>query len=84
MHTLRLLEMAEDIAIHGKLIVRRSNRQVLLAIRAGEFSYEELLEKAEHQLTRVKQAFDQSSLPDVPDRDAVIPVLLRIRNQFYW
>lgn len=82
MHTLRLLEMAEDIALHGELRVRRENHQDLLAVRAGEFSYEELLGRAEAQLVRVEQAFADCSLPDEPDHQAARRALLSIRHQF--
>jgi predicted nucleotidyltransferase len=82
MHTLRLLEMAEDIATQGRLVVRRPNREALLAIRAGEFSYEELLSRAEQQLARVETAFDRCSLPSAPDHDAARKSVLMIRHQF--
>jgi predicted nucleotidyltransferase len=82
MHTLRLLEMAEDIAVHGELRVRRENRQELLAVRAGEFSYEELLARAEQQLLRVEAAFATCKLPEMPDAQAARHALLTIRHQF--
>lgn len=82
MHTLRLLEMAEDIAVQGRLIVRRPNHEFLRAVRTGEFTYEELLAKAEKQLARVEQAFAQSSLPETPDRQSAIKSMLEIRHQF--
>lgn len=82
MHTMRLLEMAEDIATLGRLVVRRPNREALMAIRAGEFSYEELLVRAEEQLARAEAAFARSALPEAPDRDAAIKSVLEIRHQF--
>jgi predicted nucleotidyltransferase len=82
MHTMRLLEMAEDIATQGCLIVRRPNRDALMAIRAGEFSYEDLLVRAEEQLARVEAAFSRSSLPETPDHKAAMRSVLEIRHQF--
>jgi uncharacterized protein len=43
MHTFRLLNMAEEIAKEGEVNVRRQDREFLLKIRSGAFSYEELV-----------------------------------------
>ncbi len=50
MHTFRLLDMCEEIGRSGKIIVRRTNRDFLLKIRSGEFTYDELLTRAEERL----------------------------------
>jgi len=82
MHTIRLLEMAYEIACEGTLRVRRPNREFLLRIRAGEFAYEELLAKAEHLYAGLPPAFAASELPDEPDRARVNELLIRIRRAF--
>lgn len=82
MHTLRLLDMAEEIATEGVIRVRRPNREFLLQVRRGEFAYEELVARAEEQLVRVEAAFEACELPERPDRDRVIDVLLEIREVF--
>jgi predicted nucleotidyltransferase len=82
LHTLRLLDMAEEIANEGVLRVRRPNREFLLQVRAGEFDYDELVERAERQLERVKAAFAHANLPDEPDRERVNALLLQIRREF--
>lgn len=82
MHTLRLLDMAEEIATEGLLRVRRPNRDWLLRVRAGEFTYEELVARAEEQMARVEESFAQSTLPERPDRAAIAEVLSEIRDAF--
>lgn len=82
MHTLRLLDMAGEIAREGELRIRRPNRDFLLQVRAGEFSYEELVARAEEQLVEVQAAFDSSSLPEAPDRERVNSLLVEIREAF--
>lgn len=82
MHTLRLLDMAEEIATEGILRVRRPNRDFLLRIRNGEFHYEELVLRAEEQLQRVEEAFSRSALPDQPDPKLAEERLLQIRSEF--
>lgn len=82
MHTLRLLDMAEEIATEGILRVRRPNREFLLQVRRGEFAYEELVARAEVQLERVEAAFERCDLPERPDRERVVDLLLEIREVF--
>jgi predicted nucleotidyltransferase len=80
MHTLRLLDMAGEIAREGVLRVRRPNRDFLLRVRAGEFEYDELVSRAERQLVEVQDEFERSALPDQPDRDEVNALLVRVRK----
>ena len=82
MHTLRLLAMAGEIAREGILRVRRPDRDYLLRVRAGEFSYESLVEKAEGMLEEVQASFANSGLPDEPNRDRANALLLEIREEF--
>ncbi len=82
MHTLRLLDMAREIAVEGALRIRRPDREYLLRVRAGEFAYEDLVALAEEKLAAAKAAFAASALPDAPDRAAVDAVLVEIRERF--
>jgi predicted nucleotidyltransferase len=80
MHTLRLLDMAGEIAAEGVLRIRRPNRDYLLRVRSGEFAYEDLVAKAEEQLAEVQAAFERCPLPDHPDREQVNTMLVEIRE----
>lgn len=82
LHTLRLLDMAGEIAREGVIRVRRPNRDFLLKVRAGEFSYDELVARAEEQLEAVRADFECSPLPDTPDREKVNGVLVAMRGAF--
>lgn len=82
LHTLRLLDMAGEIAREGILRVRRPNREFLLRVRAGEFEYEDLVTRAEEQLLQVREAFERSALPEAPDRDRINALLVEIRREF--
>lgn len=82
MHTIRLLEMAEEIAREGVLRVRRPNRDYLLQVRAGEFSYEVLVNRAEELHATLESAFAASTLPDAPDRNRVNDLLVELRQTF--
>ncbi len=83
MHTIRLLEMAEDIANQKKIIVRRPNREYLLQIRRGEFSYEELVALAEQKIQKIEELFVVSDLPQQPDWRQANQLLLNLRRQWY-
>lgn len=83
MHTIRLLQMALDIAQTGKVVVKRENRAELLAIKAGQFEYDEVLAMAEHLSKQIAVAFQQCDLPDVPNREQILSTLVAIRSQLY-
>lgn len=67
MHTIRLLQTALDIAKTGQVIVKRPNRDELLAIKAGQSDYETLVKMADDLTDEISQAFAQSTLRDEPD-----------------
>jgi hypothetical protein len=83
LHTFRLLDMAEEIALHGEIRVRRPNRDYLLKIRAGEFEYDELLERAEEKIDRIEALFENADLPETPNIAHVAAVLAHIRDSWY-
>lgn len=75
--------MAEEIARFGKLNVRRPEREWLLKIRAGEFSYEDLLKKAEEKIQVIDDLFKKSDLPELPDHTTGNSLLVKIREAIY-
>jgi hypothetical protein len=83
MHTIRLLDMAEEIATHKRVIVRRPNRDYLMRVRRGEFSYEELLAMAEDKIRTIEAHFAESDLPEQPDFTTVNELLVRMRKEVY-
>lgn len=83
MHTFRLLNMAEEIAIHQRVIVKREDREFLLKIRSGEFEFDYLMEMVEDKMDHVKTAYEKSALPDQPDRNKAESILVEIRTKFY-
>ncbi|GAA3969042.1 nucleotidyltransferase domain-containing protein [Mucilaginibacter dorajii] len=83
MHTFRLLNMAEEIALHQKVMVYRHDREFLLKIRNGKFEFEELMQMVESKMDQIKQLYDTSTLPDKPDEQMAGQLLIRIREEFY-
>lgn len=83
MHTFRLLQMAEEILARGEVVVKRPNREELLEIRKGTFSYDELIAKAEIQLQKVDIAYQNSTLPEEANKEVLEQVLIEIREEWY-
>jgi len=83
MHTFRLLEMAKEILADEKINVRRENRDELMKIRNGEWSYDELIKMANAKMKEVEKAFLNSRLPDEPIVENIEDLLVEIRAELY-
>lgn len=83
MHTFRLLDMAEEIGTTSLINVRRPNREFLLRIKKGDFSYEDLVERADEKLKAVEKAYFNCGLKDRPDLRIIDELLIDIRKKFY-
>ena len=83
MHTFRLLNMAEEIAIYGQVVVRREDRDFLLKIRNGQLEFNDLIHKVEEKMDRIKEAYQVSSLQLSPDTSKTEELLIQIREAFY-
>ena len=71
-HLVRLLRMGREVLETGELHVWRGGRDAdeLLAIRDGQWSYEQLVEWAEEQDAAIK-GISCLALPEKPDREAI-------------
>jgi uncharacterized protein len=83
MHVFRLLEMASEIALENKVIVKRPNRNFLLDIKTGKYEYDELMQLADKLKDNMNIAFENSNLPDIPDLTYINDLLFKIRERFY-
>lgn len=70
MHLVRLMRMCGEILTTGKVHVKRTeDRDELKAIRAGEWSYDRLVEWAEKIDKSLETVYKESKLPHAPDRE---------------
>lgn len=83
MHTIRLLQVAEEILRDGKLNVKRPNREQLLAIKAGKLDYDDLLTMADQLMESIEHHAETSVLQERPDVSAVEKVLVEMREELY-
>lgn len=67
-HVLRLLRMCREILTEGKVRVRRPDREELLAVRNGAWSFERLREQALAENSAMDALWQASRLPPAPDR----------------
>lgn len=68
MHLVRLMRMCREILTTGEVVVKRPDRDELLAIRAGAWPYERLVEWAEAEDSAMGALYETSPLPHTPDR----------------
>jgi hypothetical protein len=66
-HLVRLLRMCREILETGSVIVKRPDRDDLLAIREGAWSYEQLVEWSEQEDQALEEVAKRSPLPPTPD-----------------
>ena len=83
MHTIRLLQTAEQILSTGKLNIRVSNWEELLSIKAGEKEYEDLLQMADDLISSIEKDYQTTSLPERPNEGKAIRTLITIREELY-
>jgi len=83
MHTIRLLQSCEQIFKTGSLQIRVDNREELLDIKAGNQSYEAVMQKAEDLIESIEFHHTASHLPDLPDLEKTTKILVEIRERLY-
>ncbi len=72
-HLYRLLKMAEEILLTGEVHIWRDDRNEILEVRSGGWSYERLLDWAQAQEARLNEHYQAGNyaIPKAPDRDAI-------------
>src|SRR5690606_20883997 len=83
MHTIRLLQSAEQILEKNSLSIKVNNREELLKIKKGEFDYDEILEKANNLLKNIERLYSKSNLPESPDKSKAEDILISMRSILY-
>ncbi len=84
MHTVRLLLSGRSILEHGAPIVRFTGEplQLLMDIRAGRLSFEEILAMAEGLVADCERLKARSDLPELCDVDDASRLLYRLTAQW--
>lgn len=77
-HLVRLIRMAEEILTTGKVLVKRPDAQELLAIRAGEWSYEKVVAYAKDMDSKLNDLANESPLPKKPPINKIDDLCMQI------
>lgn len=83
MHTIRLLRVAREIALEGKINVKRQDREFLLNVKKGVYEYDELVAQAEEIKTELDDLYDSANLLEEPDFEKVNELLVDVRHSYY-
>ena len=83
MHVFRLLFMAKEIALEGKINVFRHDKEFLLSVKEGKFEYDDLLQKAEALKNELPVLYQESGLMDEPDIEKINRLLVEMREEYY-
>ncbi len=67
MHLIRLLRSGVDILKYGVVPVKREDKDYLLDIRFGKYTYEEIVKESERLKEEVKKVGNKMNLPEEPD-----------------
>lgn len=78
----RLMKMAKEILTTGKVIVKRPDREELLAIKHGFWSYEQVIEFAEKADAELNELYETTTLPVCPDREFFQTLCVEIISDF--
>lgn len=69
-HLVRLIRMCREVLTTGKVIVKRPDREELLEIRNGSWTYDQLIEFAEREELEIGELYKTTNiLPKMPNRD---------------
>lgn len=83
-HCIRLLTMAKEISEgKGFNLWRTDDRDFLMGIKNGDYTYEYLIDYAEKLLADVEKNLPNSELPDEVDKDFVNDLLVESRKEYY-
>lgn len=82
-HLVRLLKMGIQIPVERDLSVLRPERQLLLAIRNGEYKLEQIEKMADELKKQVDYAYVNSKLRNKCDYDKLNKILVKILNNHF-
>ncbi len=82
-HSIRLLKMGHEILSGAGVQVKRADREELLAIRRGEWSFERVTQYADELMAQMDELYETAPLPHSPDVKAINDLMLEIYRD-YW
>lgn len=85
MHTIRLLNTAEEALLTGEILVKRPDADMLMDIRNGKWTYEEVMEYFNDKVDYIRNVvYKKSVLPKKPNIELASKVLIDIREMQWY
>jgi len=82
-HLIRLQRQGIEFLKTGELVVVRPDAGELKQIKLGQWSIEKVKEVAEVQFKLMEKAYEDSSLPEHPNQEAVDLLVQQIQKEYY-
>ena len=83
MHALRLLYECMELMQHGTITLPRPEKNLLIQVRSGEWTFERVLGHAQKLFKEVEDAVAGSPLPESANRAAISRLLARVQLEFW-
>lgn len=80
-HLVRLIRMCQEILSTGKVLVKRPDREELLAIRNGAWTYKQLVEWVDKQAPILEELYKTSTLQNEPNRNKIDELCVSLTEQ---
>lgn len=81
-HLIRLMRMCKEILVLGEVIVKRPDREDLLAIKHGERTYDSLIEEAERLETECDALYVTSTIPQEPNHTKLNALIVDMTDRY--
>lgn len=83
MHGLRLLYECMELMQHGRITLPRPEKDLLIDVRSGAWTFEKVLNQAQRLFKEVEDAVASSPLPERVDRGAISRLLAQVHLEFW-
>jgi predicted nucleotidyltransferase len=81
-HLIRLMRMAREILVDHKVYVKRPDREEILAIRRGEWSYDKLIDEAAQIEAQCEELYKTSTLRHEPDMNKLNEFVVELTQRY--
>ncbi len=81
-HLLRLMRMCREILVFHKVIVKRPDAKEILEVRAGNRSYDSVIDEAEKIETECEELYKTSTLRKEPDRVKLDNIVIDMTERY--
>ena len=82
-HLVRLMRMGWEILTLGKVIVKRPDREEILAIKNGDWSYDRVMEYAKEMRSRLDSAYTITKLPKSVDGEKINKLYHQLNEEYH-